>query len=91
MMNKPFIFKEFKINQNRCAMKIGTDAVLLGAWTSIENNPFSVPDRPKRGIRDTSFYASDIPPADVRERTPRGLFLEPRPLRRKRRKILRRR
>ena len=44
MMNKPFIFKEFKINQNRCAMKIGTDAVLLGAWTSIENNPFSVLD-----------------------------------------------
>lgn len=25
-------------------MKIGTDAVLLGAWTSIENNPFSILD-----------------------------------------------
>jgi tRNA1Val (adenine37-N6)-methyltransferase len=43
-MNKPFKFKEFSINQDRCAMKIGTDGVLLGAWTSIENNPFSVLD-----------------------------------------------
>lgn len=25
-------------------MKIGTDAVLLGAWTSIKNNPFSILD-----------------------------------------------
>ncbi|NCP90997.1 MAG: methyltransferase, partial [Flavobacteriales bacterium] len=25
-------------------MKIGTDAVLLGAWTSLKNNPFSVLD-----------------------------------------------
>lgn len=41
---KPFKFKQFTINQDRCAMKIGTDSVLLGAWTSIENNPFSVLD-----------------------------------------------
>lgn len=43
-MNKPFKFKEFTVNQDRCAMKIGTDAVLLGAWTSIECNPLSVLD-----------------------------------------------
>ena len=24
--------KKFKINQSRCAMKIGTDSVLLGSW-----------------------------------------------------------
>lgn len=41
---KPFKFKEFTINQDRCAMKIGTDGVLLGAWTSLNNNPFSVLD-----------------------------------------------
>ncbi|PHS10597.1 MAG: tRNA (adenine-N(6)-)-methyltransferase [Kordia sp.] len=43
-MNKPFQFKEFSVNQDRCAMKIGTDGVLLGAWTSVKHNPFSVLD-----------------------------------------------
>lgn len=39
-----FSFKQFSIEQDRCAMKIGTDGVLLGAWTPIENNPFSILD-----------------------------------------------
>lgn len=43
-MTKPFVFKEFSVDQDRCAMKIGTDGVLLGAWTSINHNPFSVLD-----------------------------------------------
>ncbi|MBU2927826.1 tRNA1(Val) (adenine(37)-N6)-methyltransferase [Winogradskyella psychrotolerans] len=41
---KPFKFKQFSVNQNRCAMKIGTDGVLLGAWTSVHHKPFSVLD-----------------------------------------------
>ncbi|HUH29061.1 tRNA1(Val) (adenine(37)-N6)-methyltransferase [Gelidibacter sp.] len=40
----PFEFKQFTINQDRCAMKIGTDSVLLGAWTSLDSNPYSILD-----------------------------------------------
>ncbi len=41
---KPFKFKQFAINQDSCAMKIGTDGVLLGAWTPIDASTNSILD-----------------------------------------------
>lgn len=34
MTDTVFRFKQFTIHQDRCAMKTGTDSVLLGAWTA---------------------------------------------------------
>lgn len=39
-----FHFKQFAVNQGQCAMKVGTDGVLLGAWAPIENHPTAVLD-----------------------------------------------
>lgn len=44
MPDKPFQFKEFSIIQDQCAMKVGTDGVLLGAWVEVEDHTESILD-----------------------------------------------
>lgn len=38
MPNPFFTFKQFTIRHDRCAMKVGTDGVLLGAWTDVRHS-----------------------------------------------------
>lgn len=44
MSDNAFKFKEFSIQQDQCAMKVGTDGVLLGAWVKIDQGVQSILD-----------------------------------------------
>lgn len=43
-----FRFKQFSIQDDRCAMKVGTDGVLLGAWCPITNHQLPITHTPLR-------------------------------------------
>jgi len=40
MSESTFRFRQFTIHQDKCAMKVGTDAVLLGSWVNSESSSF---------------------------------------------------
>ena len=40
MANSFFRFKQFTVFQENCAMKVGTDGVLLGAWAGVGENKY---------------------------------------------------
>lgn len=44
MKSVPFRFKQFDIYQDKTAMKVGTDGVLLGAWATVNKTTESILD-----------------------------------------------
>lgn len=44
MRGKGFTFKQFHIDHSKCAMKVGTDGTLIGAWATIPYGDCSILD-----------------------------------------------
>ncbi|MFZ4542804.1 MAG: tRNA1(Val) (adenine(37)-N6)-methyltransferase [Saprospiraceae bacterium] len=64
---KPFLFKQFQIFQDSCAMKVGTDGVLLGAWANTDQVKHALDIGTGTGIiaimlaqRNTGIYVDGV-------------------------------
>lgn len=71
-----FRFKQFTISDEGCAMKVGTDGVLLGAWADVDGDSLIMDACTGTGIialmvaqrnAEASIYALDIVPEAVAE------------------------
>jgi len=63
MSNEFFSFKQFTIFQDRCAMKVGTDGTLLGAWASI-------PEEPQAEMNESSIFRRSSPSSPSSHNSP---------------------
>lgn len=54
-----FTFRRFSLHDDRCAMKVGTDGVLLGAWAVLPA-PGTSDDAPRRHRADTAPRLLDV-------------------------------
>ncbi|MCQ9124221.1 tRNA1(Val) (adenine(37)-N6)-methyltransferase [Rodentibacter caecimuris] len=72
-----FTFKQFHINQQHCAMKVGTDGILLGAWVDV-NHCKNILDMgsgtgllalmlAQRTKEDSQIYAVELDPAAAQQ------------------------
>lgn len=72
-----FTFKQFHINQQHCAMKVGTDGILLGAWADV-NHCKNILDMgsgtgllalmlAQRTKEDSQIYAVELDPAAAQQ------------------------
>ena len=65
MANDYFKFKQFTVHQERCAMKVGTDGTLLGAWAQVPEEQSRILDIGTGTGLIAMMMAQRFPQADI--------------------------